>query len=160
MKSFFLSIAILATTVLASNSLTAAPTPLSDNATATLSSKFIGIWIEIGFGRKQADGGCQGRGICYIKGGVELRTTNPGPIATGEGRAFAEMVNGRLQLSFDITAMRLETMCSEFGNGSFLIPQDTQVPSDVAAKLGVRGYNIKAGKYPVKDNGKSLVVVL
>lgn len=157
MKSILLSAAILMTILTGNTNSTAAPSYFAnDFAKETFSKKRIEISVTIYFGR---GANCAGRGICKITIGGSLRAANPSPIETGKATTTFEIVDGKLRASFDKTSMRLQTMCDQFGDGTFAVAQDTPLPSDVAAKLGVRGYLIKAGKYQVADKGRNLVVI-
>jgi hypothetical protein len=111
--------------------------------------------IEFGTPRKD----CKGFGFCLVYE-VELKTLTgkgPGGVNSAIGDAFFDE-NGRFTVNFPRQGMQDETRWVYF-DGSFRMEDPFVIPSEMLDRLGHPGtYTIKAGTYPVIEQGDNLVV--
>lgn len=106
----------------------------------------VKIKITIEVGRKSKD--CERVAFCRIalETDLELRVA---PIGEKTATATAWMANGKLVIDFDRYTITDATYNTCFANGKFTMEEDFELPSDVAAALGVRAYTVKTGSYNV-----------
>ncbi len=116
--------------------------------------------LHIVFGRYRPEiDDCKGFGICSFRlvvvGGIAADEQNA--LATGEADG-----KGKLVLSFARRSGLSDAAYRRyFGSGTFLVEADYPVSERICSKLGLRrGYVIKAGKYPVKEEGNLVKVTL
>ena len=135
---------VLAAALAASLASFSAPQFVQPQPTETISEAGPTIRIELDLGRKSK--GCTKVGICVIKIEIELN------VRPNHGNGTATInENGGLAIIFESASMDKETVKNHFGSGFFVLEEDYIVDGDVAEKLGIDSYTIKAGKYAAKQ---------
>lgn len=118
------------------------------------------IEFHIVFGKYRPEiDDCKGFGVCdfrlVVVGGISADEQNALAIGEVDGK-------GKLQLSFARRSGLSDSAYRKyFARGSFLVEADYPVSEAICSKLGLRrGYVIKAGKYPVKEEGNLVKLTL
>ena len=109
--------------------------------------------VEVVLGNPAKD--CLHFGICRI----HLYTGQKSPCGC-RIPAYARAIEGvGIELIFEKKKLPEKTALLHFGNGYFYVETTYKLPADVASAIGIKDFDIPAGKYPVREEGGWLRVV-
>lgn len=109
---------------------------------------------EIKFGRKSR--GCVGFGLCvitWIEFSGDYAPENGGALVKG-----SKVNNSEIRFDFVKSKMTPATLDQYFSGNTFLVEEAITLPLEVQSKLGVTGFTIKPGNYPVIKSNDAYTV--
>ena len=108
------------------------------------------MYCDVVFGSPSMD--CNGTGICKITGTHSVQKIQWKPTCQRTRGQIAALPNGKVSLYFFREFLCIELYRQHFRKGILVLKEPCEIPSDIAATLGLQGEKLLPGHYSVVES--------